>query len=220
MIGAGPSNPRGHFEDREFMDIDARAILAKCPESKGWVVEDFQAPRSFELIDDVRPLVEYRHEHFPVWGWKDPRSVLLLDAWKTAIPDLKVFFVWRPCHEVVRSLLRRCRFASAEHFLSISTTAAEKLWLISGLETIRWVAKHPRESLLFPLQYIIEHDEEVAARINERFDIALDYSPMSSIFDSTYLDRGAGSRQIDCHMPAEVEAVTKTLRELSSGAVD
>jgi len=215
-IGAGPANPRGHFEDREFVDVNARAILAQYPHSKGWVVDDSRAPRLLQLQDDVRDLVDYRQERFPVWGWKDPRSILLLDAWKAAIPDLKVFMVWRPCHEVVRSLIRRCRFASPQHFLSITTTEAEKLWLISCTEAIRWMTEHGDDSLLFPLDYLIEHDEEVAARVAERFDVRLQHSPISAVFDSSYLRRGPGSGEIVCHMPAEVDAVTKRLQELSS----
>lgn len=212
-------NPRGHFEDPEFVAANSNAILAKFPQSKGWVVEDFQAPRLLELGDDAAGLVDYRNESFPVWGWKDPRSILLLDAWNALIPDLKVFFVWRPCHEVVRSLRRRCRFAPAQHFLSISAEAAEKLWLISATETIRWMKAHAEESLLFSLDHLLEHDEEVTACINKRFGLTLRHEPISLIFHSTYLHRVADSCEISYHAPAEVEAATKELHTLSSARI-
>jgi hypothetical protein len=220
MLGPGPANPRGHFEDKQLLEVSARAILARYPDSKGWVVDDFQAPRLLKLIGDVQHLVDQRDNSFPVWGWKDPRSLLLLDAWRSVIPDLKVFLVWRPCHEVVSSLMRRCRSASPEHFVSISRAAAERLWLISSIEAIRWMTKHPKTSLMFPLPYIIEHDKAVAASINERFDTALQYSPISAIFDSSYLHRRAAAEDIGYQMPAEVDAVTRALNEFSCAPID
>ena len=38
FYGPDTGNPKGHFEDKEFVDLHASAILLEKPKSKGWKV--------------------------------------------------------------------------------------------------------------------------------------------------------------------------------------
>lgn len=43
----------------------------------------------------------------PVWGFKDPRTLLVLDGWRAALPDLETVGIFRHPREVADSLRQR-----------------------------------------------------------------------------------------------------------------
>jgi len=66
------------------------------------------------------PTVEWQPEHWerarraiakhagqPVWGFKDPRTLMTLEGWLTLVPDLEFVGVFRHPSRVARSLERR-----------------------------------------------------------------------------------------------------------------
>jgi len=108
LMGPGIGNPKGHFEDSDFVDLHSSAILSEHPGSKNWqvFVGKFMTFSDGHL-STAKKLVRERNKQFDNWGWKDPRSVLFLEQWKAIMPDLKVPLNWRPCSEVVHSLIER-----------------------------------------------------------------------------------------------------------------
>ena len=81
----GPSvgNLKGNFEDKEFVDIHARELRSKYPDSMGWQVFcpdklTFSSEHRHQLED----LIGERSGKYQLWGWKDPRTVFFLDEWK------------------------------------------------------------------------------------------------------------------------------------------
>ena len=106
----GPSegNQKGHFEDKDFVQLHSSAILLESPKSYGWKIfsDDFLT-FDHDQLSRAKKLVSDRNAKYRIWGWKDPRSVIFLKKWKAIIPELKVLLVWRPCSEVVNSLIRR-----------------------------------------------------------------------------------------------------------------
>ncbi len=47
------------------------------------------------------------HEGMAVWGWKEPRTLLVIGGWLEAIPDLEMVGTFRHPAVVARSLQRR-----------------------------------------------------------------------------------------------------------------
>ena len=106
LIPADFSNPAGHFEDRGFVQLH-RAILADNGLDH-LVVRQPSLAISAEHRADAENMITAR-QGFTQWGWKDPRTALLLGFWRDLRPDLKVLVVYRNFGGVVESMLRRER---------------------------------------------------------------------------------------------------------------
>jgi hypothetical protein len=111
LVGPDAGNVDGHFEHRQFVKIN-EAILshfggsgASPPTLKiGWEME----PGITELVSEAKLLVE-SFRGYPIWGWKDPRTTLLLPFWKQIVPQLRYIICVRSPLEVARSLWARDR---------------------------------------------------------------------------------------------------------------
>ena len=104
------SNPLGHFEDQVIVYRINDSLLAHLGGSwdeppifiQGWETNPslkkyFQAARSHISTRSISSR----------WGWKDPRTTILLPFWKTIINDLRfVICIRKPLH-VAESLQRR-----------------------------------------------------------------------------------------------------------------
>lgn len=134
----GEDNVEGYWENEYFVDLDERLLAAL---DSAWDLPP-QAPAGWEQADALEPfraearrLVESFADREP-WGWKDPRSALLLPFWKSVIPGLRTVVCVREPVEVALSLNRRglssLRFGQRlweEHYRQIvaHTTASDRL---------------------------------------------------------------------------------------------
>jgi glycosyltransferase involved in cell wall biosynthesis len=117
LLAADRANPRGYFEDVEFLDLNRRILIAATPDEPGhrdwgWTIggeldrsamQRF-APLAAELVARRRAAVVERP-----WGFKDPRTSLLLDFWDEAISPCGAplyLFVYRRPWEVLGSITR------------------------------------------------------------------------------------------------------------------
>ncbi len=106
LLGANPSNPRGHFEDEDFVDLQ-RAILRELGvDADGWVATA-APPVPPHLAVHAQALLEGKQAAGRPWGWKDPRTILLLPMWRQLVPEARFAVIYRAPWEVVESLLRR-----------------------------------------------------------------------------------------------------------------
>jgi len=109
LIGPDAGNPLGHFEHADFHRID-EALLehfggswANPPELKpGWEQES----SLIHFTEEAKRLLGTFAES-PLWGWKEPRSTLLLPFWKSFIPLLRFVICVRSPLDVARSLEKR-----------------------------------------------------------------------------------------------------------------
>lgn len=101
-----PHNLKGHCENTKIIAMHKRLLHAN---GASW----YSPPRC------VRWYAENRHERdaiirdylgVPSWGFKDPRTVLALDGWLEALPDLLLAGVIRHPLAVAQSLLKRDNF--------------------------------------------------------------------------------------------------------------
>jgi len=105
-------NPSGYFEDREFMELHRRALTAARGGREGhpdwgWTVS---GELDRDAVERLRPefeaLAARRAARGRPWGWKDPRTTVLLDLWDELLPGARYVLVYRPPWDVVGSLLR------------------------------------------------------------------------------------------------------------------
>jgi hypothetical protein len=99
----GPFNPRGNRESFEIMNLQ-EAILeanqgswAEPPAVVEWRPEHRE--RASEILAT--------HAGQPVWGFKDPRTLLTIAGWRELVPDLDAVAIFRHPLRVAQSLLSR-----------------------------------------------------------------------------------------------------------------
>lgn len=183
LIKPSTGNIRGHFEDKDFVNLQSKAILSYYPISRGWKVFGGRSLKfSNDSLTRANKLVENRNSMVEIWGWKDPRSVLFLEQWKEIIPQLKVILIWRSCSDVVYSLVKRSVRANDDVYL-INPIESIKLWIHYNSKLGSYKQSYPNDTLLFYIHTIINQNQYVLDLINEKFHLDLTYKPIDEIYD-------------------------------------
>lgn len=109
---AGPGNPKGNYENRGGITIND-AILVRS--GGNWLNPPPQLRAEAEDLVGIRSLCQTlersKPAHFARWGWKDPRTMLTLEVWMTALQrPVQIVGSFRHPAAVARSLLARNGF--------------------------------------------------------------------------------------------------------------
>nr|WP_246284429.1 sulfotransferase [Nocardioides perillae] len=217
LLGAGPTNPYGHFEDREVLSLH-RAVLERHGDDWQW-----DAPFPFRIGRDhwrrMRSFVLKRELRHPVWGFKDPRVCLFIGAWKHVNPDVKVVVVFRDPGECVRSMESRSArallqqegnpqrhgrfFSEPDHGL--------KLWDTYNRALVAFVRSFPEDCLVLPFE-AVAGSGDVVERVNDRFGLSLDQARTAGVFDPEVTSQREAPQPV--FAPRTEERVLQTWREL------
>ena len=112
LTNANKNNPIGYFENKAFNQIN-RALLSHLGKSwhnppaigAGWEVD----PALASLVEEGRRVIGgfagSRH-----WGWKDPKTTVLLPFWQRLLPDMRYVVCLRNPLEVADSLAKKNGF--------------------------------------------------------------------------------------------------------------
>jgi hypothetical protein len=194
LLGALPSNPYGHFEDREVLEIH-RAIMDYG--GMNWQAdrpqEFYIAPERWREMED---LVSRRRARHVNWGFKEPRVCLFLGVWKYLLPEAKFVVIYRDPTECVRSMEARAYdeamsgsgvydnqmrfFREPDHGL--------RLWDTYNRSVVAFARRHVQDCLVLPYSHLPEGYPVVRA-VNDRFGIGLDDVPTSAVFDPAVAGR-------------------------------
>lgn len=201
LLGAGPTNPYGHFEDRAVLRLH-RAILERHGDDWQW-----DAPAPF-FVDRqhwrrMRGLVVRRELEHAAWGFKDPRVSLFLGHWKHVNPDAKVVVVYRDPGECVRSMESRSArslfeeagdprrhgrfFTEPDHGL--------RVWDTYNRAVLAFVHAFPDDCLVLPF-HAIPRGEEVVALVNDRLGFALDPAATAGVYDPAVTSRREAPQRV------------------------
>ena len=102
----GPFNLRGNRESFEMMNLQADILEQSGgrwddpPQAVEWKPEHFETARKMLA----------RHAGQPVWGFKDPRTLLTFEGWRQLVPDLESVGIFRHPLSVAHSLAHRNKF--------------------------------------------------------------------------------------------------------------
>jgi hypothetical protein len=111
---AAPSNLKGNRENKRIMDLH-NAVLEHNGGS--WC----RPPGQVNWTDahrEERDAIIQSYEYAPVWGFKDPRMLLLLEFWREAALNFTFVGSLRHPHLVAQSLFRR-NGGSVENWLDV-----------------------------------------------------------------------------------------------------
>jgi hypothetical protein len=190
-LGPRVGNPRGHFEDTDFLELHRKALSSLAPKSGGWMVTKYRPiPPDPNFDAAAQEMIGRRNTKFALWGWKDPRTSLFLDQWKRLIPDLKVVLLWRPCQEVVESLLDRARKDGDN---DVPTLGAVACWCAYNQSILNYKRRWPADAMMMPVRALLAKDREAMQLIQSRLCPALHYKAIADVYDPALLSSRSGT---------------------------
>ncbi|WP_448561636.1 glycosyltransferase [Trichothermofontia sp.] len=184
LVGPDLGNPKGHFENRDFVAFHQQILRSQGLDILGYT-EAATIPLRPADWDAAKALLE-KQPRDRIWGWKDPRTTLFLDLWATLLPNAKFIFVYRSPWEVVDSLYRR----GTDAILRADPTIAIKMWGLYNRHILRFRRQFPQRSLLISIYAITCDPTRFLERVNQHFDLALKGSD-TDIFDPDLLQSEA-----------------------------
>lgn len=192
---SNPHNLKGNRESQELVAVHD-ALLAR--HGFAW-----DLPPSGPLPwteSDVAAVHQWmtQYEGKPRWGFKDPRSLLLVEGWRNLLPDAQFVGIFRHPTAVALSLDARGGMPLAK---------AYDLWKAYN---IRLLALHRQQP--FPL-LCFDDDEQVLHQKLDRvlFDLGLK-SPLEEYFFSPELKH---HQKEDVPLPEDLDALYQELRRRS-----
>jgi len=130
-----------------------------------------------------------------MWGFKDPRSILVIEYWRRLIPELEFVGIFRHPSLVAKSLMKRNNFTE-EHALY--------LWLRYNRRLLRFHKKNN-----FP---IIEFDPNIS---NTKYSLNRLFEKLNLDFDPGFLDESLVNNTELKELKFEVKEVYEKLRAIA-----
>lgn len=216
VVGPAAGNPRGHFEDQDFMSVNEFAIRLRWPHADAWkVVDDRPCHLSGLAKAGALEVVSQRQHLLGQWGWKDPRSTLLLEAWADVVDHMRTLLLWRPCRDVVASLLRRSA-QTTDPIMQIDGDTAVRVWLAYNRRVCRYRRLYPSDTLLVSTASVVAQTSTVHQLLRERLGLALDLVPVADVFEPELLTtRSDHASSAVVPFEREIAEVEDQLAELS-----
>jgi glycosyltransferase involved in cell wall biosynthesis len=163
LLGANTGNDRGHFEDLDFHRWHERVLRAN-----GLGPEGFLATSRVTVPDGLRreaeDLVHERRSLGRPWGWKNPRTTLLLEFWLDLVPEAVFLGMVRPPWEVIDSLFRR-----GDEAFRANPPFALAVWRHYNRELLAFCERHPERTLVCELARVVGRPEALFGVLRDRF---------------------------------------------------
>ena len=221
LLEALPSNPYGHFEDREMVNFHGQLL---ADNEQTWMVGEpllpVIGPKRWQRM---RAMIERRSFEHKLWGFKDPRACLFLPAWKYLLPDAKVLVVYRHFSASTRSLGQRHsgdlfqrRGSELVHRrLWEEPDLALKMWLVHNRALLAFARAYPGNTLAVSVDMIRDGFPLVWA-LNRRWRLDLEDVPTGEVFDPGVTARRAFDKQpvSDRRLIGDVNATWRALEGL------
>ena len=196
----GDSNEKGHREPGEIIRLHDDVLITSGgawhlpPATVEWTPA--QLKRRDEFIASRAEL--------PLWGWKEPRTLLVIDGWLGVLPDLGMVGTFRHPAVVARSLQRRHGNRTPDMWLEV--------WLAYNASLLRLA-----EERHFPLIDFDLPAEAYQARLRSIIDeLGLQAPGPDSEFFEASLRTSQKQAPSDTTLPADVSRTYARLVELAA----
>jgi len=206
-----PGNPRGHYEDIDFVTLHEEA-LAHRPEGS-FITSDSALALGEELGARLDALIAAR-SGLAVWGCKDPRTTLFLDDWHRRLTHPLYVFVYRHPLEVLTSILRR---GINPDVLAIPALGLQ-VWRAYNERVLAFHAAHQEVGLLASIDAIAADIPTFVAEVGARLQLPLDGGRAAERFHQGELERLVIGERVEELLRKVVPEVSVTLARLDDVA--
>jgi hypothetical protein len=188
LVGSAKGNPKGHFENVEFMEFHRSVLHAQGIDPSGWTVQTPLALTEAQ-VQTAKTIVS-RNATQALWGWKDPRTTLFLDAWATLLPEANFLLMVRAPWEVADSLFRR-RLREDAVFATRPEFAIE-VWQHYNQQVLNFWQQHRDRCLLATVTRMTQQPDAVFTQLRQKFGLNL-APPQAEIYDRALLNQMAAT---------------------------
>ncbi len=171
------NNPNGYQEDIEFLKLQRSWFNAGLDDDlNGWrdwgwnpkhpissQGDSSWKPKAEELLN--QRTLESRQR----WGWKDPRTTLILPFWQKLKPELRLIGIYRAPWDISNALQRLDHQQFRCHPEMILP-----LWSLYNERLAKFTETNADRSILINSHSLITQPEEVAEQLKQRWDWQLD----------------------------------------------
>jgi glycosyltransferase involved in cell wall biosynthesis len=216
LVAPDKGNPRGYFEDVDFLEFQRRVLSECCPADDGghpeWGWTESEQLKRNRLID-FKPcattLLAARAEKRGLWGWKDPRTSLLLDFWDPLLEDAYYIFVYRFPWDVADSMQRL-----GEHVFLRNPDYAYRIWSFYNGHLRDFFLKNSRRCLLLSINALKQNPDRLVDLLHQKLGIEIRGANLRDIFEQELLTCIDGSDPLIDLVAATSPQCTKLLAEL------
>jgi glycosyltransferase involved in cell wall biosynthesis len=185
LIPADRRNPRGYFEDAGFVELHGRILRDATVEEPGhrdwgWT-ESERLDRGVlaRYAREARALAAGRAGGGGIWGWKDPRTTLLLDFWDEILEERPLYLLlYRLPWEVFDSMQR----LGAEVFLR-NPEWAYPIWTFYDRHLLDFHRRHPDRSLLVSVNALLRDPARLVPLLREKLGLAVTGESLEGVLD-------------------------------------
>jgi glycosyltransferase involved in cell wall biosynthesis len=181
-------NLKGYFEDLDFLEFQREVLKNSCRSEEigwhdwGWTTSEFLDYSKFsQYTETAKELIKSRQDYGEIWGWKDPRTTLMLDFWHQLLPEVKYLFVYRYPWDVLNSIVRPNSLVFADR-----PDYALKAWAFYNRHLLKFYREHSEQSILVNVSTIIEQPERLVKLLKSKLDWQIPDSDWEAKFKQIY----------------------------------
>ena len=168
---ADPDNPEGYQEDRTFQALHRHWFQEEFSDAAGgWPDWGWTNTHAVSCLGraswraEARLAISSRCSSRP-WGWKDPRTTLLLPFWQNLLGSIKVVGIVRAPWDISDAF---CRL-QADVF-RCNPTMILPLWRLYNQRLLDFAEAHPEHTLLLQAERFTAEPDRLTALLRERWD--------------------------------------------------
>lgn len=143
------------------------------------------------------------HTDEPLWGFKDPRTLMLLNGWRTLAPNMEFVGIYRHPMAVAQSLASRPA-------LPVTVEEGLQMWYTYNRELLRQYRRHP-----FPVLCFDWSEEKFHLRLEHlHHELGLSPVPAEERFYTKELHKQTADST--AQLPSPIRTLYKRLEEIAN----
>jgi glycosyltransferase involved in cell wall biosynthesis len=184
LLPADRTNPRGYFEDADFVELHGRMLEEATLENDGghrdwgWTEsESLDCGRFSSYAPAAGALIAARVGQPGPWGWKDPRTTLLLDFWDEILDGRALYvLIYRFPWEVADSIQR----LGADVFLA-NPDYALRIWAFYNRRLLDFYLGHEDRTVLVSSNALHHNPAIFLEALRSKLRIAVSEVPLEAV---------------------------------------
>jgi len=157
-------NVKGYFEDAEFLQLHRTILHDACSQNQpgwhdwGWTInEGLDKSTLARWVPAAKELLTSRRNQGIPWGWKDPRTSLLLDFWRELVGnEARFLLVYRFPWDVADSILRLNSDVFSQH-----RDWPLKIWAFYNQHLLDFYRRYPQECIFVSVNAFVNNQEKL-----------------------------------------------------------
>ena len=225
QISAEQQHPGGYFEDTEILALNREMLQTAARSGKaghpdwGWTEDESLNLDILEPFKDrAKGLIKARARAMSAggrWGWRDPRTTLLLDFWESLLFDARYLFIYRRPWDVGDSMQR----LGTEVFLR-RPDYAWRIWTFYNRRLLLFRILNQKRSLLVSAEMIQRQPGRLLDLLEARFCLNLELARrnVAKIIDSDLFQAHVGHDPLVALASAANPEAASLLKDLDEAA--